>query len=85
MTSATPELVRCYYSDDNFERLRRAEKLGTELGVPATAIALAFVLGQPFPTFPLFGPRSIAETRSSMQGLGVELTEEQLAWLDLKQ
>ena len=78
------DLVRCYYSDDNFERLRRAEKLGSELGVPATAIALAFVLGQPFPTFPLFGPRSIAETRSSMQGLGVELTDDQAAWLDLK-
>ncbi len=79
-----PELVRCYYSDDNFERLRRAEKLGAELGVPATAIALAYVLGQPFPTFPLFGPRSIAETRSSMQGVGVELTEQQLGWLDLR-
>ena len=78
------ELVRCFYSDDNFERLRRAEQLGAELGVPATAIALAFVLNQPFPTFPLFGPRSIAETRSSMQGLGVELTEAQVAWLDLK-
>jgi aryl-alcohol dehydrogenase-like predicted oxidoreductase len=36
--------------------------------VPSTAIALAFVLNQPFPTFPLIGPRSIAETRSSMQG-----------------
>jgi predicted dehydrogenase/aryl-alcohol dehydrogenase-like predicted oxidoreductase len=80
-----PEIVRCYYSDDNFERLRRAEKLGAELGVPATAIALAFVLHQPFPTFPLFGPRSITETRSSMQGLGVTLTDEQMAWLDLKQ
>jgi predicted dehydrogenase/aryl-alcohol dehydrogenase-like predicted oxidoreductase len=80
-----PDLVRCYYSDDNFERLRRAEQLGSELGVPATAIALAFVLCQPFPTFPLFGPRSIAETRSSMQGLKVELTEDQVAWLDLEQ
>jgi aryl-alcohol dehydrogenase-like predicted oxidoreductase/predicted dehydrogenase len=79
-----PELVRCYYSDDNFERLRRAQALGTDLGVPATAIALAFVLAQPFPTFPLFGPRSIAETRSSMQALGVELTEDQVAWLDLR-
>ena len=79
-----PELVRCFYSDDNFERLRRAQKLGAELGVPATAIALAFVLGQPFPTFPLFGPRTISETRSSMQGLGVQLTEDQLAWLDLR-
>jgi len=55
------------------------------MGVPATAIALAFVLSQPCPTFPLFGPRSIAETRSSMQGLAIELTDDQVAWLDLKQ
>ncbi|MBA8794360.1 putative dehydrogenase/aryl-alcohol dehydrogenase-like putative oxidoreductase [Friedmanniella endophytica] len=77
------ELVRCYYSDDNFERLARAEKLAAERGVEATAIALAFVLQQPFPTFPLFGPRTIAETRSSMAGLGVTLTPAELDWLDL--
>jgi len=78
------ELVRCYYSDDNFERLARAEQLGAERGVPATAIALAFVLAQPFPTFPLFGPRSIAEMRSSTLGLSVELSEQEIAWLDLR-
>jgi predicted dehydrogenase/aryl-alcohol dehydrogenase-like predicted oxidoreductase len=78
------ELVRCYYSDENFERLSRAEELGAERGVPATAIALAFVLHQDFPTFPLFGPRSIGEMRSSTLGLGVELSEAEMAWLDLK-
>ena len=78
------ELVRCYYSDSNFERKARAEQLGAELGVPATAIALAFVLAQPFPTFPLFGPRTIAETRSSMAGLSVALDAAQIAWLDLR-
>ena len=78
------ELVRCYYSDDNFERLRRAEELGDTLGVAATAIALAYVLHQPFPTFPLIGPRSIAETASSMAGLGVELSPEQVSRLDLR-
>lgn len=79
-----PELVRCYYSDENFERLKRAEELGAERGVPATAIALAFVLHQEFPTFPLFGPRSIEEMRSSTLGLGVELSPAEMAWLDLK-
>ncbi|MGN8051333.1 aldo/keto reductase [Curtobacterium sp. 22159] len=78
------ELVRCYYSDANFERLRRATELGERFGVPATAIALAYVLHQPFPTFPLFGPRTIAEARSSMTGLSVDLTPEQVAWLDLR-
>ncbi len=78
------ELVRCYYSDENFERLARAEELGAERGVPATAIALAFVLHQKFPTFALFGPRSIAEMRSSTLGLGVELSAQEMAWLDLR-
>jgi predicted dehydrogenase/aryl-alcohol dehydrogenase-like predicted oxidoreductase len=79
------ELVRCYYSDGNFERLERARTLAREFGVPPTAIALAYVLAQPFPTFPLFGPRSIAEMRSSMEGLSVQLTPEQVAWLDLRE
>lgn len=78
------ELVRCYYSDENFERLRRAEHLGAERGVPTTAIALAYVLAQPFPTFPLFGPRTIEETRSSMRGLTVDLTHEEVEWLNLR-
>ncbi|MGA0568310.1 aldo/keto reductase [Rathayibacter sp. KR2-224] len=78
------ELVRCYYSDDNFERLARARKLADELGVAPTAIALAYVLAQSFPTFPLFGPRSVEETRTSMAGLDVTLSDEQVRWLDLR-
>ena len=62
----------------------RAQELGAERGVPATAIALAFVLHQQFPTFALFGPRSIGEMRSSTLGLGVELSPQEMAWLDLK-
>ncbi|GAA4264806.1 aldo/keto reductase [Frondihabitans peucedani] len=78
------ELVRCYYSDDNFERLARARSLADELGVQPTAVALAYVLAQSFPTFALFGPRSLEETRTSMAGLAIDLTPEQVAWLDLR-
>ncbi len=78
-----PELVRCFYSDDNFERLRRASALARRHGVQATAIALAYVLSQPFPTFALIGPRSIEETRTSTEALRVELTRAELDWLDL--
>ncbi len=79
-----PELVRCFYSDDNFERLARARKHADRLGVAPTAIALAYVLAQRFPTFALIGPRSIDETRSSTDALTVELTPEQVDWLDLR-
>ena len=76
------ELVRCYYSDTNFGRLDRARALAAELGVPATAVALAYVLHQPFPTFPLIGPRTLGETHASLRALDVSLTAEQVAWLE---
>jgi aryl-alcohol dehydrogenase-like predicted oxidoreductase/predicted dehydrogenase len=78
------ELVACFYSEENFERLARARVLARDLGVTPTAVALAYVLAQPFPTFPLFGPRSIDETRTSMAGLEIELTDAQVRWLDLQ-
>ncbi|TXN26168.1 oxidoreductase, partial [Lacisediminihabitans profunda] len=47
-----PELVRCYSGDGNFERLRRAGAPGAELGVVATAGALAYGMHPPFPALP---------------------------------
>ncbi len=75
------ELVRCFYSDENFRRLDRARELAAAKGVEPTAIALAWLLHQPYPVFPLIGPRHISETRTSLPGLSVELTPEEVAWL----
>ena len=36
-------------------------------------IALAYVLCQPFPTFPLFFPRQLSETRTNFQALDIQL------------
>ena len=76
------ELVRCWYSDDNFRRLRRTEELTKKLGMPTIAVALAYVLCQPFPTFPLIGPRTLEETASSFLALEIDLTDHQLARLE---
>ncbi|HXK44906.1 MAG TPA: aldo/keto reductase, partial [bacterium] len=78
------QMVRCWYSEDNFNRLERAKQLAEKLGVPTTAIALAYVLNQKFPVFALIGPRSVIETRSSLKTLEIELTEDQLKWLNLE-
>src|SRR5204862_2193539 len=59
------ELVRCWYSEDNFRRLERVNELAQKRGVLPINIALAYVLCQPFPTFPLIGPRLLSETRTS--------------------
>jgi len=77
------ELVSTWYSDENFERKARASKLAAGRGVDEINIALAWVLAQPYPTFPLIGPRNAAELASSLVALRVELTPDELAWLDL--
>ncbi|HUW35451.1 MAG TPA: aldo/keto reductase, partial [Planctomycetota bacterium] len=79
--TSNPELVRCWYNDDNFERKQRAEELARKRGVLPINIALAYVLNQPFPTFPLIGPKRIAEIRSSLAALEIELSPEELRWL----
>jgi predicted dehydrogenase/aryl-alcohol dehydrogenase-like predicted oxidoreductase len=78
------ELVRCWYSDDNFERLARVRSLAEERGVLPINVALAYVLSQPFPTFPLIGPRSLRELETSLPALGIELSSDELEWLNLE-
>ncbi|MFD0693776.1 aldo/keto reductase [Paenibacillus sp. GCM10027628] len=77
------DLVRVFYSDANWTRLRRAEQLAQEKGVSTIQIALAYVLNQPFPTGALIGPRSEAEMKSCYEGAQLKLTPQELAWLDL--
>jgi predicted dehydrogenase/aryl-alcohol dehydrogenase-like predicted oxidoreductase len=78
------ELARCWYSEDNFTRLARVNELAKRRGVLPINVALAYVLGQPFPTFALIGPRTIRETHTSLPALGVELSEKELRWLNLE-
>ena len=78
------ELVRCWYSEDNFRRLERVNQMAQQRGVLPINIALAYVLCQPFPTFPLIGPRLLSETRTSFPALEIELTPEELRWLNLE-
>lgn len=79
------EMVRVWYSDQNFERLRRAHELGRRLRISANAIALAYVLAQPFPTFALIGPRTVDELRTSAEALAVHLAPKDLRWLALEE
>ena len=79
-----PELVRCWYSPENFVRLDRARELAEQHGVEPINIALAWVLAQPFPVFALIGPRTLAETRSTWRVLDVKLSPKEVAYLNLE-
>lgn len=75
----------CFGSEANAERRRRAEDLAERRGVSANNVALAWVLAQPFPSLALIGPRSPGEIASTLPALGVSLTPEEVAWLNLEQ
>lgn len=79
------ELVRVFYNDGNWERLSRAEQLAEEKNVSTIQIALAYVLNQSFPTAALIGPQNIVELESSFAGTAIQLTVDEIRWLDLQQ
>lgn len=74
-------LVRCFFGPENFERKQRVEKLAHDHGVTPSAIAMAYVLHQPFPTFAMYGPKTLEESRASYRAAEIDLTAEQVAWL----
>lgn len=79
------DIVRVFYSEDNWERLRRAEELAKQKNATAIQIALAYVLNQPFPTCALIGPRNEAEMDSCFAATSIALSAEERQWLDLSQ
>ncbi len=78
------EIVRCWYSEDNFRRQERCFDLARRRSVEPIQIALSWMLHQAFPVFCLIGPRRISETLSSCGAVEISLSPEEIAWLDLR-
>lgn len=82
--SAPKDIQEAFFSEENFERLRRAQELGKEKGVDAINIALAYVLNQPFEVAAVIGSRSRKEFDSCMQTLEIKLASEEMDYLCLR-
>ena len=76
--------LSCYDSEDNRERKKRAFELAAKIGVDSQNIAGAWPIHLKFPSFALIGPRTIDELVSSLKNLEVEISDEQVNWLNLK-
>ncbi len=77
-----PDVVRVYDIPENRERRTRAEELGKKKGLSAPQIALAWTLGQPGNYFALCGLRNIDNVKQTLDVLDVELSAEELRWLE---
>jgi aryl-alcohol dehydrogenase-like predicted oxidoreductase len=80
----TRRMMEIYGTDENFERLRRAQELGERKGgCSAVEVALAWMLSRPFQVVPIIGPRTKPELESCLRALSIELTASEIQWLNL--
>jgi aryl-alcohol dehydrogenase-like predicted oxidoreductase len=77
------ESTRAFFSEGNFERMRRAEEVAERRNATTLQVALAFVLSQDFPVVALVGPSRIENLDGTLGALEVELTAEEMKYLDL--
>ena len=76
---------RAYCHADNFERLNRVEELAREKDLTIPQVALAWILCQPLDLYPIVGVFNADECAENLVALNVELTPNEVAWLELKQ
>lgn len=76
--------VRTYASEANFQRLERAMMLGAEKGLSAAQVALAYIMNQPMNIFALIGAHSGEKFKANVEASEVQLTPQEMDWLDLK-
>ena len=60
------------------------EELAGERGLSVPQLALAYVLNYPMNIFPLVGAHSGEEINANLQALETKLSQEEMAWLDLR-
>lgn len=76
--------MRTYANEANFQRLDRASILAEEKGLTAAQVALAYVMNQPMNLFAVVGPHSGENFKANIEASEVQLTPQEMDWLDLK-
>ena len=76
--------LKGYAYPDNFERLRRCEILAAKKGCSVPQIAMAWLFGQKVNTFAVVSTTKPERMRENIAALDIALTQEELAYLDLR-
>lgn len=74
--------VTSYAGPGNFARLDRAEELARRKGVSVPQVALAYVHALPLNVFTLVGCQTADEFRANAEALDLELSNEEVRWLE---
>lgn len=75
--------IKGYCYDENFERLKRVEVIANKKQCSVSQIALAWTLSQPLKTVLLVSSQKADRMEDNLKAFDIELTEDEIAWLDL--
>ena len=75
--------VETYCTEANFTRLDRVKELAEAKGLSVPQVALTYVLSQPLNIFALVGCQTPEEFEANKEALTLELSAEEVAWLEL--
>lgn len=73
--------ARLYFTPENFNRLDRATELARQHGITPNQVNLAWLLGQPFPVYPIVGCRTVEQVRDSCAAAHSPLSTAEIRFL----
>jgi len=78
---ASDRVKGLFHHPQNVNRYKRVKALQSETGFSVAQIVLGYLLGQPFPVFPIVGPQKIADLEESLRAADITLTPDHLVFL----
>jgi len=73
---------RMFDHQENHERFQRIRRLQEKLKLSVSQIVLGYLTNQPFPVFPLIGPKTLPDLRESISNVGATLSQAALSYLE---
>ena len=71
-----------YDTHQNRARLERIRQISAQTGLSITQIVLGYLRAQPFTTVPIVGPKTLAQLQDCLTAAEVQLSPEQVAFLE---
>ena len=76
--------LKGYECPENFERLRRCEKLAAQKHCTVPQIAMAWIFQQNINTFAVVSTSKLSRMQENIDALHIRLSREEMEYLDLK-
>ncbi len=81
ITKASDLVKGLFHHPQNEYRYKRIKTIQVETGFSVAEIVLSYLLSQPFPVFPIVGPKKVTDLEESIRAAEVTLTPDQLEFL----